>query len=156
MHHSIGALRLKTMPCDSALVVRASGLATAGNLNEAVRLLRPALSASALTCFDYTRTAMAVMLSGADDGLPGSLTRAAVWLLPTEEDAQLWRRQAVRFALAGLRRYATSDPREALRWMIRQAQADGHPMSMQQAAQIWRAIQGPRTSHTRARIPESL
>lgn len=76
-------------------------------------------------CLDYSRAAL--VLTPADLGVlalaaqPGVNGPAMAWIVRDEATADLWRQQALRFALVGLRRLATTDPDEARHWVALQS-----------------------------------
>lgn len=123
----IGAVRMQTAAVGAVFVVACSGLITAGT----VRDIRRWAASGAPTdvgavLMDYRSCAVAItegeLIDLAATQEPPSPSTPLAWLLRDEETAAVWRRQALRLALAsGQRRYASSVQAAAFAWATEQA-----------------------------------
>lgn len=121
----VALLSLETQ--GGVLYAQASGLVTMAGEFEICRRVEQAMGESLAACLDYSRTLLAIT----EDGLvrlfrtpsQGKQVLFMAWVLPDEPTAELWRGQAQRFALVGLRRFATTDLAEARAWAALQSRA---------------------------------
>lgn len=118
------ALRAETS--DGVVFAAVRGIVTLGGVERIRRELAPVANDGApVICLDYSRSAL--VLTPTDLGVlalaaqPGVNGPAMAWIVPNEETAELWRQQAFKFALVGLRRFATTDPAEAHHWVALQS-----------------------------------
>lgn len=128
-------MRLATQPstslqaeaCGGIVFAQVRGIVTLGGVEQIRRELAPVANdaTSPLICLDYSKSAL--VLTGADmealaqGARPGATGLAMAWVVPDEATADLWRVQAFKFALVGLRRFVTTDPAEAHHWVALQS-----------------------------------
>ena len=119
------AISLSGETRDGVLYARAAGLVTAQGIGAIRDRLAPALVDLSVVCLDYSRAALAVTEAGLDAlfraARPGPSALVMAWVVPDAETADVWRRQAARFALAGVARFATHRADEAQAWVRDQA-----------------------------------
>lgn len=126
---SIGTARIGVVATGAVLVAVVTGLVTGPTIRDVRRALARMQARSSAVVVDYSRAAVAVTecdLAALSISAPACSAPIA-WVVPTQEIADNWRRQALRLALVGLRRYVTCDPEDAARWARQQASlAEGH------------------------------
>jgi hypothetical protein len=107
------------------LYVSVTGVVTVEGIFSICAQIQPALGESSAVCLDYSRALLAVTDRGLDALFQASKQGPSVpimaWVTPDPETAVAWERQAMRFALVGLSRFATHRPQEAHDWVRRQA-----------------------------------
>ena len=118
-------LRVET--ADGVIYARVGGVVTLAVI-EAIRAkMAPALQGARAICLDYTGAVLALTQQDVDvlalAAAPGANQLAIAWVVADEATAAAWRLQALRFALAGLRRMATTDRQAARLWARRQSTA---------------------------------
>lgn len=118
------ALRAET--ANGVIYASVGGVVTLRSVQHIRNELAPVVSAGAsVICLDYSKSAL--VLTPCDLGVlalaaqPGVNGPAMAWIVKDEQTADLWRRQALTFALVGLRRFATTDPAEARHWVALQS-----------------------------------
>jgi hypothetical protein len=112
--------------CGGVVYAQVRGIVTLGGIEGIRRELAPVANDGApLICLDYSRSALALtqrdMAVLAQAAQPGASGLAMAWVVPDEATADLWRVQAFKFALVGLRRFVTTDPAEAHHWVALQS-----------------------------------
>jgi hypothetical protein len=117
---------LQAETCGGVVYAQVRGIVTLGGVEQIRRELAPVANDGApLICLDYSRSALA--LTGQDLAVlaqvarPGASGLVMAWIVPDEAAADLWRAQAFKFALVGLRRFVTTDPAEAHHWAALQS-----------------------------------
>ena len=119
--HIRGVASLTMEARDGVLFAQVKGLVTVAEEPEICRRLALERGDLDAVCIDYSRTVLAITERGLDE-----LFRKAVqdqdiaWVVP-DETAVMWRRQANKFGMLGLSRFATHLPEEAREWAIDQA-----------------------------------
>lgn len=126
MRSEVGGVRLKATVLDGVFCVRCAGLLTAATVR-AIRLwVGPATPVeSGAVLMDYRACVIAItddeLQRLARPGLPLSPPMPLAWLVGDEKTAELWRRQVLRLALTGQRRFVSCVPEVALAWASEQA-----------------------------------
>lgn len=126
MRHEVEGVRLTVSHGDGVCYVSCVGLLTAGAI-AGIRMWAVAAFPAGVgaVVMDYRRCVIAVTdaqlqaLSGPGPAASPSVPLA--WLVGDEATAELWRRQVLRLALRGQRRFATCQPEAALAWAEAQA-----------------------------------
>jgi len=126
MNHGTGSASLQAQTCCGVIYAEARGIVTLGGVEQFRRELAPAANdGGSMICLDYSRSALALTEQDLDQlakvARPGVSGLAMAWIVPDEETADLWRDQALRFSLHGLRRFVTTDPAQARWWAALQA-----------------------------------
>jgi len=113
------------------LLVRVRGVVTLTSIRAVRSAISDRTEGVSAAVLDYSKAAVAIT----EDDLralsppPAHDDVPAAWVVPTAEIAESWRRQALRFALCGLRRFVCCDPDEAVRWARQQAELAALPGS---------------------------
>lgn len=114
-------MRLVTHSTGGVLVGVVTGVVTATGIAEIRVMLAERCRGERAIFLDYIRAAIAVT----EGELAALHARAApsmvlgtpiAWAVPDEEIAAMWRRQVLRFALSGRRRFVSTDAAAALAW----------------------------------------
>ena len=117
--------RLDVSSQGDVLCVRVSGLVTASTIEQIRRHLAPMAARAGAVWVDYTASAVAVSdleLAGLVATMrPGGRQIPMAWAVSDTGTAALWQRQALRFALAGQRRFVSCGPDGAAAWAQAQA-----------------------------------
>ena len=110
---------------DGVLYASVVGLVMATDIAAIRAQIASAITGAPVVCIDYSRAVLAITSSGLDAlflaAPPGPSALVMAWVVPDVETAALWRQQATRFALAGVRRFATHRIEEAQQWVCDQA-----------------------------------
>ena len=110
---------------DGVLYGQVKGLVTVAEEPEIFRRLAPAITDTQVVCIDYSKAVLAITASGLDTlfraAPPGPSRLVIAWVVPDVETAALWRQQATRFALAGVRRFSTHLADEAREYARKEA-----------------------------------
>lgn len=110
---------------DNVLYATVTGLVTVEQVMAIRTRLAPAIRESQAVLLDYRRSLLAVTDAGLDAlfrAAPlGPSALAMAWVVPDASTAEVWERQATRFALAGVIRFATHRIEEAQEWVRDQA-----------------------------------
>lgn len=123
MPRSLGRPRVSASVRGGVVVAKVSGLVTLDVVRSIRDDLAPLTIAALVLVLDYRRSAIALTDSDLFALAPPSsaLDVPAVWLVSSVEVAEQWRRQALRFALVGRRRFVCLDRVEAMAWACHQA-----------------------------------
>lgn len=124
---AVGEARLDHALAHGVYVVTCSGLVTAQTVTAIRAWLAQAMPGTARAAvIDYRACVVAVT---EDDlqrlAVPGrspSPSAPLAWVVPNDTTAEVWRRQVLRLAMSGQRRYVSCDPVQAHAWAIAQAQ----------------------------------
>ena len=115
----------ETITAGGVLHVSVRGLVTLNAMTTIRSRLAVLISGHRAACVDYSRSLLAITDQGLDELYRTAASRQSVqvmaWVVPDAETAVLWRKQATRFALHGLSRFATHRPVEARDWAQDQA-----------------------------------
>lgn len=108
-------------------VVTCSGLVTARTVKAIRTWLAAAMPADARAAVIDYRACCLVITDDEMQGLarpdrPLSPPAPLAWVVADEATADLWRRQVLRLAMSGQRRYVSRDPMQAFAWAQAQAQ----------------------------------
>ena len=112
---------------DGVIYAKVSGVVTLAGIESMRDKLAPAERDARAVCLDYSRALIAITPADLDALARASRTHASrlavAWVTADDATAALWRFQALRFALSGLRRMATTDRQQAMVWAQRQSTA---------------------------------
>jgi hypothetical protein len=120
-----GSGRLRAATRDRVIYAEATGVITI----DAIQAIRRKLASAAIevpaVVLDFSKSALAITSAGLArldlEASPGVNRLAMAWVVPDEQTAEIWRVQAFRFALLGLRRYVTCSAEDAQEWAQLQA-----------------------------------
>lgn len=122
----IDAARLKTTAIDRVFVVECRGLLTAQTVRNIRRWVPGVLPPDAgAVVLDYRACVIAItdteLQALATPTKPLSPPIPLAWVVADEATAELWRRQVLRLALAGQRRFVSCLPEVGYAWAAEQA-----------------------------------
>ena len=118
-------LARKTMKEGGVLHVSVRGVVTLHGMATIRSELAAMMANHRSACVDYSRSLLAITDQDLDNLYRTAASAQSVlvmaWVVPDAQTAVLWRKQATRFALHGLSRFATHRPVEAQDWALDQA-----------------------------------
>lgn len=122
----IDSARLKAAAVGAVFVVACTGLVTAQTVRNIRRWIVAETPADAgAVLLDYRACVVAMTDAELHDlaspARPLSPPIPLAWLVRDEQTAELWRRQVLRLALTGQRRFVSRLPEEAFSWATEQA-----------------------------------
>lgn len=116
-------VRLKSRTRGGVVFAEVCGLVTLDVVRSIRDDLAPITTGASALLLDYRQSAIA--LTDADllelGAQPSASDLPAAWLVSSDEVAEQWRRQALRFALSGRRRIVCLELAEATAWVYHQA-----------------------------------
>ena len=129
---SRSSLTLTAETADGVIYARARGVVTLAGVATIRERLSATMAKASAICVDYSSAALALtdhdLAALAQAARPGVNGSAMAWLVADQATASLWRSQALKFALVGLRRFATCDPSEARWWVELQSRRAAVPL----------------------------